>query len=116
MIFNPDFIGPPKPWGRIDRYGRPTCCKSVWRGWSYNYCDNAGKKASDGRYLCGIHSPEADARRADRGKAKRAEWDAKLDRDRRQHAFEAATIGAIRKIGAGHHDPRALANEVLAME
>jgi hypothetical protein len=87
--------------------------------WSSTHqCERKGKYEEGGYLWCGTHKPSIVAERKAAREAKwRAEWDAKDAESRRQEAerkLKDAALDAIRKIAAGHNDPRGLAQEILA--
>ncbi len=69
---------------------KPQCSKRVYTGercdFSGHLCGRPGKVMLKGRWLCAIHTPEAEAKRKQRNEAKWAannkEWDARFARER----------------------------------
>jgi len=51
-----------------------TCQKRVWDRFNSYTCGKTAKVESNGQWFCGIHSPEADAKRKAKSAAKSAEW------------------------------------------
>lgn len=109
---------------RGSRTDKPLCFgSSHMAGMVRHYrCDKVGKVTlADGSCWCGIHSPDAVARRAEARAKKSAEADAKnaasfaayKRRIAREKAFPIllSTLEAIRD---GHNDPRTAAAEALA--
>lgn len=72
------------------------------------------------RGYCGTHDPvrvaERKKKRNEKNAAEEVIRKAKQDKRRTREEFVAACIEAVRKIGAGHNDPRTLALEVLQKE
>jgi hypothetical protein len=74
-------------------------------------CSRAAKR--DG--YCTIHHPDTvTARRAKASAEAKARWDAKQAIERRKWDRPKEYRDALRAIAAGHNDPRALAQEMLA--
>ena len=102
--------------------GKHRCAGRVWHDGSFysSACMNNGKHEHGGKWWCKVHHPPT-------VKVKREErerkWDEKHQAEQAQREREQAlrnmknaALDACRKIAAGHNDPRALAQEVLAME
>ncbi|KKM76252.1 hypothetical protein LCGC14_1381960 [marine sediment metagenome] len=63
-------------------------------GWP-GTCSNKGKVEVDGEWLCGVHSPEADARRATRIETK---WEARKSAYVRNQRLSAAREGVVKAL------------------
>jgi hypothetical protein len=122
FVYMPTYWPHTGPWER-----RPgTCCASVGSGFSSSQCGNRSKVEREvchhGKTVtlpyCGTHDPVAvAAKKAARDAKWRANWVAdqkRADDLRAERLLKDAALEAIRKIAAGHNDPRALALEVLA--
>lgn len=116
-----------KAGGRFGQGRRPCvaekCSAAKWSMHDHIQCWNPPKVTdSAGRGWCGVHAPAAvekreaaKKRRDDERNARTAAMLASMKRDREIRATKDAALDALRHIAAGHNDPRALANEVLAM-
>lgn len=86
----------------------PRCQQTVTVGGRMTTWHQCFRRAVVGEY-CKTHDPAAvKARRA----AAQARWNAQFNRDRVQWHGDTF-LDALRKIAAGHNDPRALAQEVI---
>lgn len=93
------------------------CNERIFSGWRHHRCGKPAKHDpdSDGNFTrCGIHCAAAVEKR-------RAKSDAKMAAEKtirlRNAAINKATnalLPAMREIAAGHNDPRALAQAVIA--
>lgn len=93
------------------------CRESVWGNYRFIQCPNKVKVTRDGIGYCGVHDP---VRLAAKREAKREEHlaryrvrqrieeEARLDRQKREHALKA-----IEMIASGYNDPQSLARSVL---
>ncbi len=63
-----------------------TCEKRVYTGGSFrgHLCNKKAKVKDKGKWLCGLHSPDADARRKEKSDAKYREWDSQQREKRKQ--------------------------------
>jgi hypothetical protein len=93
------------------------CAASVYRppSWFSCQCSRKGVLEYGGHRWCKLHHPPAELAKRE---AKHAKWAA--ERKRQDDLWtlgkqKDAALEAIKQIAAGHNDPRALAQEVLAM-
>lgn len=91
----------------------------VGRFGEHRQCESKGKHEWQGHRFCSIHHPptveakkQARTDEWERERAAQAARWRKADAERKQ---KDAALEAIKQIAAGHNDPRALAQEVLAM-
>lgn len=96
----------------------PRCDGRVHSGWRVHQCARNGVVEHDGKFYCRQHDPVAVRQRDD---ARRAAWAAErnVEEAQRKEAARIAALrvdaaAALRKIAAGHNDPKALAIKVLA--
>jgi len=92
-----------------------SCCKAVFSGWRNYPCGRKGKLAEDGKFYCGVHSPDAVQKRQAKRDASYAALRTKWEAEARHRRFAAAAEAAIREIAAGHNDPHGLAAKTLAI-
>lgn len=102
--------------------GKHRCAGRVWHDGSFysSACMNNGKHEHGGKWWCKMHHPPTvDAKRKERER----KWDIKFRAEQAQRERaqalkrkQVAALKAIEQIAAGHNDPRALAQEVIAME
>lgn len=110
-----------KPHWSYDRVAKNRCMAAVHNdfGVGFHQCHNPGKHQWNGHLWCGTHLPTRVAkRRAARDAERRAMFAARQARSdlRQKHEdLKEAALDALRKIAAGHNDPRGLALEVLAL-
>lgn len=106
------------------RDGKPACAAAVHDslGVGFHQCGAVGKVQAEGHWWCGVHSPEADARRKAASDAKAAAYRAKQDAHyatvrARQELLERAGAfkAALEEIAAGSNDPRAVAAKALGL-
>lgn len=109
-------------WMREDPRGR--CAAHIYSPLGNGHsvpgrCSHAGKHEHNGFKFCSLHLPaKVIARDAERETARKAKNEAISADVRRWEAARRqkdAALEAIKQIAAGHNDPRALAQEVLAM-
>jgi hypothetical protein len=106
-----------------------SCCAAVHesgRGVSFYQCTKKAKYTREVMHrgqrvtleYCGIHDPEFVRRKNIKWRteydARRAEEQAQRDAKKADRILRDAALEAIRKIAAGHNDPRSLAMEVLS--
>lgn len=105
--------------------GEPRCwgeCSHTDRITHWYQCDRPGKtRLLDGSTWCGIHSPEAVAKRDQRTKDRHHQaylkLQAKSERWRKeavQNQVFPALLDALQQIAEGHNAPRELAREALS--
>ena len=99
-----------RPEGIAPDYTR--CCKGVVSregGWTHEYqCTRKRGYGPDGAY-CKQHDPEA-------AKERRAEADKRATASQERYRIELAAprfLAALRRIAAGHNDPRGLAESIV---
>lgn len=98
------------------------CAGRVWSPGAMisSACMNNGKHEHDGKWWCRMHHPPTVQARREESRRKWSEkFRVQQDGWVRSEALkkkQAAALSAIEQIAAGHNDPRALAQEVLAME
>ena len=89
------------------------CCETVYRkdaGWGERHqkCGKTAKVEADGKWYCGLHTPEAEAKRAKKREQKYEEFCDKSRRLRKQIEFSARCAAALR----GIDDPEAWVKNV----
>ena len=94
------------------------CDTHIYSGFRSHRCTRNGVVERDGKFYCKKHDPVAVRQRDD---AMRVAWAAErnVEEAQRKEAARIAALrvdaaAALRKIAAGHNDPKALAVEVLA--
>lgn len=98
------------------------CVASVHNGSGhvgFHQCSRKPKHEYGGHGWCAQHYPPNEhKRREERHAAWKAEWKAREEgwaREAAEAKQKAAALEAIKKIAAGHNDPRGLAEEVLSI-
>lgn len=107
------------------------CRDRVGNGYYSGQCQNSAKFKRDVREgnalsgykvllaveYCGVHDPvRLAAKQAERNRKQQAKWDAKevtKKKAERAKALRERALAAIRRIAAGHNDPRGLATDIL---
>lgn len=114
--FSDDFKAQyPKDYGPSYRAVKPDfsrCAQTVLdgAGWGSHQCTRKNGHGPHGAW-CKAHDPDAvKAKREARYAKMRAGW----DREKSLNDAKAALEPALRQIAAGHNDPRALAESVIA--
>jgi hypothetical protein len=110
---------------RTSREGR--CCAYIYSPLGNGHsvsgrCSNKAKHEQNGFLFCGTHHPpmvaERNAKRYAERKRQReieqARWAARAQAENADRQLKDAAVDALRKIAAGHNDPRGLAREILA--
>lgn len=88
----------------------PNRCKAeMYTNLTFHQCGNKPKR--DG--WCGIHHPDADARRRSQIEAKQMERLNKVRLSNLAHDFRAECVDAVKKIAVGHNDPQGLCQEIV---
>lgn len=99
-------------WGA--KRGQPRCCALSVGGYQYDQCSNAGKvQTIDGEWWCGVHSPAAAAKRAERRRQERERERAAAEAARRRALDRNPHIQALLAIARGDNDPRTTARQAL---
>lgn len=96
---------------------RISCAESVWSNYSSAPCGKTAKHDPDANghlTRCGLHSVAAKAKKKAAAAARDAAWRTKWDNQAALTKAEKEIEVALRFIAAGHNDPRALAQGVLA--
>ena len=90
---------------------RPFCQKRVYRAgyWRDSSCANRAKAQYDGVWLCGTHSPEAEARRAQKQQERTRQWRENWDRKSAQNRYRNACVNAFHS-----PDGRSIATEDIS--
>jgi len=109
-----------KGWDRLTGFSHvdySRCGQRMFRDWSAHQCGNKAKydviEEHGKPTRCGVHCKAADKRRREQAAKRKREDDERRRRPLTYRAAREAALEAIRKIAAGHNDPRALAMEVL---
>lgn len=94
-------------------YGKDQfCCNErVFRGYSTGPCGKPAKHDPDANgnlTKCGHHSAAAKARKKAKQEATYARWEAEAKAKQRAADLNSEAIEIVRKIAAGHNDPRGL--------
>ena len=93
---------------------RPTCNERVFANYSSAPCNNMPKHDPDAQgrpTKCGKHCEAAVAKRKAKADARYAEQKAKWARQREQDDLRREAIDIVRRIAAGHNDPRGVSSE-----
>lgn len=96
------------------------CRASVWQPHGSHQCFNKGHEEAEDKLWCKIHNPErvraTNVAKAEKWKQESEERQARWAYGRDMDEWESKCALAIRSIAAGHNAPRALAQELLALE
>ena len=77
------------------------CTHTIWNNYNHYTCNKPAKVQDEkGKWCCGIHSPEAVAKRKAKSDARYEEWRANIDAARKTQERERKILKAFRSIMA----------------